>query len=321
MNSLISIIIPVYNVEKYLSRCIDSILNQTYKNLEIILVDDGSPDNCGAICDEYALKDNRIKILHLKNGGPSYARNKGIEIATGDYIGFVDADDYIDENMFNKMLLKQKEVDADIVCCNHTLVYYDNKIKKLDSVISNGFVNKDSAMKLAITELSFGAFLWNKLFKKEMLYNFKLKEGIFYEDYDAGTRLIANAGKIFYICDNLYFYFQGNPNSTTHQHNYSKVLDHFNVAIDVVNLCKKSNLNESLYYAKRRLIKVSISLLGIIYLNKLEEEKKEELKKLKNTIVSNLKILCFSNIAFMKKIFCLLFLISPSIIKHIRKFL
>ncbi|OUQ56652.1 hypothetical protein B5E58_10530, partial [Tyzzerella sp. An114] len=95
-NKKISVIVPIYNVEKYLNRCVDSIINQTYKNLEIILVDDGSPDNCGKICDEYAKKDNRIKVVHKENGGVSSARNVGLNIATGDYIGFVDGDDWID---------------------------------------------------------------------------------------------------------------------------------------------------------------------------------------------------------------------------------
>ena len=95
---LISIIVPIYNVEKYIKKCIDSIINQTYTNLEIILVDDGSPDNCGKICDKYKEKDDRIKVIHKKNGGLSDARNAGIDIATGEYITFIDSDDYVAEN-------------------------------------------------------------------------------------------------------------------------------------------------------------------------------------------------------------------------------
>ena len=99
----ISVIVPFYNVEPYIRNCVDSIINQTYKNLEIILADDGSTDNSGKICDEYALKDNRIKVLHLKNGGPGIARNAGLDVATGKYIGYVDSDDYIEPDMYETL--------------------------------------------------------------------------------------------------------------------------------------------------------------------------------------------------------------------------
>ena len=121
-NSLISVIIPVYKVEKYLSKCVESIINQTYKNLEIILVNDGSPDNCGEICDEYAKKDSRIKVIHKENGGLSDARNAGIEIASGQYIAFVDSDDYIASNMYERMYETKKDIknirSNDISYCN-----------------------------------------------------------------------------------------------------------------------------------------------------------------------------------------------------------
>ena len=101
--NLVSVIVPIYNVEKYLEKCIESIVNQTYKNLEIILVDDGSPDNCPAICDEWAQKDSRIKVIHKKNGGLSSARNAGLEVSNGEYISFVDSDDWLDENTFEEV--------------------------------------------------------------------------------------------------------------------------------------------------------------------------------------------------------------------------
>src|SRR5665647_2657921 len=102
-NPLISIIVPIYKVENYIRNCVDSILNQTYKNLEVILVDDGSTDNCGNICDEYSLKDNRIKTIHKKNGGLSSARNAGLDVAKGEYIGFIDSDDWIEKDMYESL--------------------------------------------------------------------------------------------------------------------------------------------------------------------------------------------------------------------------
>ena len=101
---LISVIVPIYNVEKYLDRCVDSIINQTYKNLEIILVDDGSPDNCPQMCDDYAKKDSRIKVVHKENGGLSDARNVGMEVATGEYVSFIDSDDYISLDCYETVL-------------------------------------------------------------------------------------------------------------------------------------------------------------------------------------------------------------------------
>lgn len=115
-DDLISVIVPVYNVEKYLHKCINSILNQTYKNLEIILIDDGSTDNSGKICDEYALKDNRIKVIHKENGGLSSARNAGLDICSGDYIGFVDSDDYIAEDMYEYLYVNLKKIMRMLLC-------------------------------------------------------------------------------------------------------------------------------------------------------------------------------------------------------------
>ena len=132
MKDLISVIIPIYNVEKYLNKCIDSIINQTYKNLEIILVDDGSPDNCPQICDEYAKKDNRIKVIHKKNGGVSSARNVGLINSTGNYIGFIDPDDYIEPIMYEKLLKVLKESNTLVSMCGFYKIK-DNKIIKIDN--------------------------------------------------------------------------------------------------------------------------------------------------------------------------------------------
>ena len=114
----ISVIVPVYKVEPYLRKCLDSIINQTYRNLQIILVDDGSPDNCGAICDEYASKDSRIEVIHQENGGVSAARNAGLKLAAGDYIGWVDSDDWIEPDMYAYMLENMQKYEADIAVCS-----------------------------------------------------------------------------------------------------------------------------------------------------------------------------------------------------------
>ena len=128
MEEKISIIVPIYKVEKYLNRCVDSIINQSWQNLEIILVNDGSPDNSGIICDEYTKKDHRVRVIHKTNGGISDARNAGIEIATGDYIGFVDSDDFIHSEMFRDLYERMRKHNADIVQCSYRIAVDDKFI-------------------------------------------------------------------------------------------------------------------------------------------------------------------------------------------------
>lgn len=319
MNAKVSIIIPIYNTEKYLKKCLDSVIHQTYKNLEIILVNDGSTDGSGKVCSEYALKDDRIKLIHTENRGPSHARNKGLETATGEYIGFIDSDDYTDLKMFDVLLSKQKEYDADIVCCNVVLV--DNKLNYLKPKIPNGVVEKDLSVSLGVFELSFGTFLCNKLFKKHLFNSFKLKEGYFYEDYEATTRLLIVSKKTVYIDTNLYFYSRLNPNSTTNQFNLKLQTDAFEIAKEVYLLCKKEKLKKSTYLSLIRFLNSSIGLLRILYFYKLEEEQLERIKELKISFVKHLKTFLLSQISLKGKILITIFLINPNILKHLRRFL
>ncbi len=168
MENLISIIIPVYNGEKYLSKCIDSILSQTYQNLEIILVDDGSIDSSPKICDEYSKKDNRIKVIHKKNGGVSSARNIGIAESTGDYIGFVDSDDYIELNMYENLFKALKDNNTEISMCGYNELE-NNKITK--SIIPNQNTISGEELLKDIFEELFRPVVWNKLFKRCLFFN------------------------------------------------------------------------------------------------------------------------------------------------------
>ncbi|UOK56378.1 glycosyltransferase [Bacillus sp. OVS6] len=131
----ISIVVPIYNVEKYLHKCIDSILSQNFTDLEIVLVNDGSTDSCGRICDEYSIKDNRVKVIHKKNGGLSDARNTGIEISTGDFIGFVDSDDWVEPNMYETLYNLCISNSADISTCSIFVWDIDNRKKQKNIVI------------------------------------------------------------------------------------------------------------------------------------------------------------------------------------------
>ena len=169
---LISVIVPVYKVEKYLEKCIESVLKQTYTNLQIILVDDGSPDNCGKICDEYAKKDSRIEVIHKINGGLSDARNVGINRANGRYIGFVDSDDYIKEDMYEKLINLIKEYDADISICNlYDVIDGKEYVRNKDNGIHE--YSRIDILKEILLDKNIQSYAWNKLYKKELFDEIK----------------------------------------------------------------------------------------------------------------------------------------------------
>ena len=203
-NSVVSVIIPVYNVEKYLERCISSIINQTYKNLEIILVDDGSTDNSGRICDTYANVDDRIRVFHKKNGGLGSARNYGFDKSNGDYILFLDSDDYIEKNTIDKMISIGK---YDIVCCGFDRV--DEETKKIYSkeMINLPFdeiiINKENIMETAFLSPSG----WGKLYKRNIIENIKFsnnKKSI--EDILFYLELMPNVKSIGFVKEVLWHY-------------------------------------------------------------------------------------------------------------------
>lgn len=166
MDTKITVIIPVYSVEKYLKKCVDSVLNQTHKNMEVILIDDGSTDSCGLICDEYARRDARVHVIHQKNGGVSCARNAGIRVASGDYISFIDSDDYIEEDMFEYMLSLKKDT-LDILACGFERETFDGKIFTKDVIQDEPDVRQLSGDE-RLTYVWNVPFLWNKLFPIEI---------------------------------------------------------------------------------------------------------------------------------------------------------
>lgn len=211
MNSpLISVIVPVYNVEQYLDRCVESIVNQTYKNLEIILVDDGSPDNCPSMCDEWAKKDSRIKVIHKENGGLSDARNAGLDIATGEYIGFVDSDDFINENMYSVLYESFVSNNADIAECNWIKINDSSELSGSDPSIAGYdkvIYSTEDALKELILEANIKQTVVNKLYKKSIIcYDFPVAR--INEDEFWTYRVIGNARTIVYLNVDLYYYYQ-----------------------------------------------------------------------------------------------------------------
>ncbi len=211
----ISVIVPIYNIEKYVRHAVDSIIQQTYTNLEIILVDDGSTDGSGAICDEYAAKDSRIKVIHQKNGGLSLARNVGIDMATGDFLGFVDGDDYIEPEMYQRLYDALADNDAQISICRFRYVgakeERNEKIEICDEILSG----KDILFKKRIRKHSWGwGYAWNKLYKKEIFDHLRYPVGKSYEDDFILHALLWDIQKVASISYVGYNYIQRSSSIT-----------------------------------------------------------------------------------------------------------
>lgn len=223
----ISIIVPVYNVEAYLSRCLDSIVHQTYKNLEIILVNDGSKDSSLEICNKYAHEDSRITVINKENGGQSSARNMGLDIATGNYIGFVDSDDWIEPKMYENLLSVLLDNKADVAVCE---VYNCNYAKgtRIPTGNSGAVVVFDDFNSFCDNlfipcqfEIRFE--IWNKLFRRNVLKNVRFKEGQLYEEIYFMRNVLDKTGRIVCIGEPLYDYVQARPGSTISSFNISRL--------------------------------------------------------------------------------------------------
>ena len=208
--NLISVIIPVYNVEKYLEECLRSVIAQTYSHLEIILVNDGSTDSSPEICDAYAQKDSRIKVVHKVNGGLSDARNFGLRRAGGDFIAFVDSDDQLSSHFCEKLLSTLLEHEADIAECD--FIKFANP-EDIDSDIKGGndnieIFNTEKALEELIKERQFKQVVWNKMYRKKVIGNFEFPVGKLNEDEFWTYKVFGNAKRIAKIYDSMYFYRQ-----------------------------------------------------------------------------------------------------------------
>jgi glycosyltransferase involved in cell wall biosynthesis len=219
----LSIIVPVYKAETYLENCINSILDQSYSDFELVLVDDGSPDQCGAICDAYAQTDERIKVIHKENGGASSARNVGIDIAQGVYIGFVDSDDYIDKNMYEILLNNLKLYDADISECKLLMVndFTTKATHKSEQI--KVFNNIDALHNLYNGNYTNTVVLWNKIYKKSLFDEIRFPLGKIHEDDFTTHKLLYKAQKIVNTDAALYCYFRSSNSVMRKQFNLKRL--------------------------------------------------------------------------------------------------
>lgn len=213
MNDLVSVIVPIYNVENYLNKCIESIRNQSYKNLEIILVDDGSPDNCGVICEEYTKADSRIKVIHKSNGGLSDARNCGIEASTGEYLLFVDSDDFIHMDMIRILYEGLKAKNAKVSVCSYQCVEEDEIIsysENYSDTVQPILMTKEHLYdsKYYINKRVEFIVAWNKLYHRSLFEEVRYPKGKVHEDEFTTYKLLYYAKEVVYIDAPLYFYVQ-----------------------------------------------------------------------------------------------------------------
>lgn len=323
--SKISIIVPVYNTEGYLCKCIDSILNQTYKFFELILVDDGSTDNSLNICKEYEEKDKRIKVFHKENGGQGSARNLGIDKAEGEYIGFVDSDDFIHPRYYEILKKLLDEKNADIACCHYQFIQPDEKwiFEELDynAILSKAEVITTSEF-MENYDRHFRAVSWispcTKLCKREMFKNTRYPEGVIDEDSYILHHLLGNSDIMVRIEKKLYYYVWS-PNSTSRSKFSPRRFDKNGANIDRIEFFEERGIKNQADYFKREYL---LDTLKMYYL--VKNEHPEFLRAYKPYLDKYKKRLrnCLNNntyICNMEKLIYNIFAFYPDMAKHLYK--
>ena len=303
MEDLISIIIPVYNVEKYLSKCLDSVANQTYKNLEIILINDGSKDNSLQICQEYKNKYSNIKLINQENSGIAVVRNIGLKEANGEYIAFIDSDDYIDADMIEKLYFSCKQNNSDISCCG---VYYEDE--KGNYYLKNIFEQPQEysnieALRNFLLAKGIDSSLWNKLYLKTLWNDITFPVGEIYEDLAVLYKILYKSKKITHIGIPKYHYVT-RIGSITHRNFEIKHLKSLSFWLQICDFCK--SIDDDIY--EMALARYYLSLINIDIQMKSGKEYKiynKEYKNIKEQINKNIKNIKKNKyISLSKKIMC-----------------
>lgn len=271
MNEMISVIVPIYNSEKYLPECIESILSQTHKNLELILVNDGSTDNSLNICNYYKSQDDRVVVVDKSNEGVSATRNRGIEIAVGDYIGFVDSDDYIEKNMYEVLISKLRN-DKSQVCAMTSYAINSFNIDKRKGE-KNLISGKDALKHLLL--LNFPTSLWAFLYSRDVIKKHNLNNKIhFFEDFEFNLRILSDIDKVS-ICNQMLYNYRINENSTNRQSINKKRMTCLNIYNLIIMELKKNNrelVKYAIYFRAHCLISVIASISKSKDVNKIYYE-------------------------------------------------
>ena len=281
MKPIISVIVPVYNVEKYVSKCLDSILKQTLKDIEIIVVDDGSTDNSGSICDRYAEQDKRIRVFHKENGGLSSARNYGIDRAKGEYIGFIDSDDYIEDDMYEVLFDLILKFDADISMCAIYYVYPKTVINKsTDNEIF--VVSNEEAIKIVLEAKINTVNAVNKLYRKELFNQVKYPIGKIAEDAFVIVKLLQQCNRVAITTEKKYYYIHRSDSITTSRFNPKDC--------DTIEAHRQNYDIISKHFPKlEKIAKTRICWANFFVLDKLVKSNTTQYASIKNDVVSYLR--------------------------------
>lgn len=279
MGLKLSIIVPIYKVEEYLSKCVDSLLNQdlSSEEYEIILIDDGSPDHCGQICEEYAVAHPNIKVVHRKNGGLSAARNSGIEVAQGQYVQFVDPDDYLEPNVLGSLIRKMDASNLDVLRFNYQNVNERYEVFEPNKE-SKPFVDYcdevcDGLMFLT-ERLGFGCYAWQFVIKRELLKDCVFKKGIYFEDTEWTPRMLLQAKKVTSTDLLVYNYLmrQGSITQSVDEKKKRKVLDDKLLLMDSMQEQMSSAADKRWF--EGMIAQTALSVIGYVCANYYEERKK-----------------------------------------------
>lgn len=312
----ISIIVPVYNVEEYLANCIESILNQTFRDFELILVNDGTKDNSLEICKRYEAIDSRIKIVDKENGGLSSARNAGLDVAKGKYIGFVDSDDYIHPQMYEILYNEIINYEADISICEFEKVYDLNPTK---TSFENGkykvdeFNNLDALNQLTLEKSVEFIVSWNKLYKKELFNNIRFKKGMIHEDEFIIHRLLYKANKIIYINKELYYYLQRKSSIMGSSNNVTKI-DYLLALSDRIIFLNKYKILDLQYKFEVKYFEILYKFYPSAVYNKNAKNKSVKIWKLRFNFLKLIKVLEIKRqCSFKERISWFVFISSPNL--------
>lgn len=290
MQELVSVIVPVYKVEEYLPKCVDSLLKQTHRNIEIILVDDGSPDGCGKLCDSYAMKDSRVQVIHKENGGLSDARNVAIPKASGQYITFVDSDDWVSEFYVEHLYEAIKKEDSDLSCSWFENVFEGEKQANTPETSLSGYscLDSQSCLKKMLYQDGVECCAWGKLYKKEIISDLRYPVGKLYEDIPVTYECMKRAQKIAVISNVDYFYLQRGA-SIQYQSFNPRKLDGVEHCREMMEAVKRDfpNLGKA---AECRYLSTVCNILFQINDEKYKEEQRtlwEEVKKYRRDVLMN----------------------------------
>lgn len=274
LKCMISLIIPVYNTEKLLGKCLESVINQTYSDMEIICIDDGSTDKSGQIIDEYAKKDDRIIVIHKENGGESSARNAGLLRSTGDYIGFMDCDDWIEKDMYETLVKTMEENDADMVAASWFKSYDDEEKEAVNlKQVEDGVFNRDKLLRYLYERDTYQgfAYMWDKLYKRKVLTEKNGNMLLFDENIQLGGDVIylakaaLNCKKAVYVPKGMYHYYQRNK-SGCHTESIEKRLDWIKSYLIVIDMFEREKIQKDiLNYVKRFLVYHCSNLAELAY--------------------------------------------------------